>query len=197
MSEKKVLGMSLLGIVKSGDPWKRAHEIGMKELAERANMPELLDKVNDENYFNFVKEALDKIDEYKDLPEDERISKRREQYFARVLGLIRDEDFIDERFVSFLRELKKSYRLVLITTNIGSFVDEVLKLADAESVFDNVICSNSEEEDSKKIVFDRAVDKVGKIDVFVGSEKSGRFCEDLGIEFIKYENIDRLKEELN
>jgi HEPN domain-containing protein len=31
MSDKKVLGMSLFGIIKNKEPWHRAHEVGMSE----------------------------------------------------------------------------------------------------------------------------------------------------------------------
>lgn len=189
MSERKILGMSLFGIVKSSEPWRKAHKIGMKELSERASMPELLEKVDDEDYFNYVEEALGKIDEYKDLGKEERIVKRRGEYFGRVLGLIREGDFVDLEFVGFLRELKEKYELVLVSTNTEGFIDEVLKLAGAEDVFDRIVFG---ERDDKRLVFDKA----GKIDVFVGSEKSEKVCVDLGIKFVEYEGVKKLREDL-
>ncbi len=194
MDEKKVLGFSLFGIVKSEEPWRKAHKDGMKELAERAGIPELLEKVNEPDYFEFVKEALSKINEYKDLSESERISKRRKQYFNRVLGLIKD--YVDKDFVSFLEELKIDYELILITTNLRDFVDEVLRLANASETFDYIVTANPNEEDDKKIVFDKAIKRAKKPDIFVGSEKSRKVCKELGIDFIKYGNLEKLKEEL-
>jgi hypothetical protein len=194
MDEKKVLGFSLFGIIRSEEPWRKAHKDGMKELAKRGGMPELLEKVNEPNYFEFVKEALSKIDEYKNFSERERISKRRKQYFDRVLGLIKD--YIDKDFVSFLKELKNDYELILITTNLRDFVDEVLRLADASEIFNYIFTSMPNEEDNKKIVFDKAIKEGKKPDIFVGSEKSGEICKELGIDFIKYRNLEKLKEEL-
>ncbi|MEA3248365.1 MAG: HAD family hydrolase, partial [Nanoarchaeota archaeon] len=192
MSDKKVLGMSLFGIVKSSEPWKKAHEIGMKELSERAKMPELIEKVDSEHYFNFVKKALEKIDEYKDLPENERVSLRRSQYFDRVFDLIKLGDYIDEDFVSFLKELKEIYSLVLITTNSLEFVEDVLKFAHAEDLFENIITLDPEEEDDKELTFDKAMKELKKLDLFVGNDRSGEACRSRGIEFIKYKGLDEL-----
>ncbi len=192
MNDKKILGMSLFGIIKSNEPWRKAHEVGMRELSERAEMPELLEKVDSEDYFDYVEEALGRIDEYKDLEKNERIAKRRGEYFERVLGLIRKGDYVDSDFVKMLNGMKDKFRLVLISTNTKGFIDEVLKLADAEGLFDEVIALDAEERDDKTAVFDKA----GKVDVFVGSEKSRKVCEELEIKFVKYEGVDKLREVL-
>jgi FMN phosphatase YigB (HAD superfamily) len=196
MSDKKVLGMSLFGIIKSKEPWHRAHEVGMRELAKRSGMSELVDLTQDDNYFRHFRAALSKIDEYKDLSEEDRVSLRRKQYFERVLDFIRGGDFVDEAFVLFMKELKRKYRLVLISTGVREFVDNVLKLAGAEGVFDDVVCLDPYEEDDKRTVFSRAVNKLGKIDMYVGSDSVKAICEEFGVSFIKCEGIDGLRRKL-
>lgn len=190
---KRILGMSLFGIIGSEEPWRRAHEIGMKELAERAGMPELVGMGQGEEYFGKIREALGKIDEYKDFSEGERVKRRRKQYFERVLDLIHNGDYIDRDYVAYVRTLLDEYNLVIVTTNTRNFVDRILMMTEAEDLFVRVYCSRDEEEDDKRVVFGRAVDGMMKPNLFVGSERSGEICGELGIEFIKYEGVDKLR----
>lgn len=185
MTPKGIVGFSLLGIVKNEEPWRMANEVGMKELSERSGMEEF---DGEGNYFEYVKEALDKIDEYKDLSLMEAVSRRRSQFFDRVLNLIKEGDYINKEFVDVLKEsVKDDFEIALITTNTREFVDSVLKLADAEGVFDYIVCLDSSDEDNKRMVFDKAIKEGIDVDVFMGSEKSGKICKDLGIKFIEYD----------
>jgi hypothetical protein len=196
MNTKPVLAFSLLGIIKNQDPWTIAHKKGMKELSEKANMPELTKKINDPDYFEYVKKALEKIEGYKELSENERISKRRKKYFNNVLEILREGDYIDKEFINFLKELKDKYEIMLITTNIKSFVDEVLKLSQAENLYDYIICSESSKEDNKQDVFSKAIKSFTKPNLYIGSKKSQDVCKEYNIKFIKYEGINELKEVL-
>jgi len=184
MSDKKMIGFSLLGIIKNGAPWKKAHEVRMKELADRSGMEEFS---GNGNYFEYVKEALGKIDEYKDLDIKDAISKRRLGYFEMVLGLIKEGDYVDEEFVEALKIVKEDYDIALITTNTSEFAREVLKIARCEGMFDKIVTLDSSEEDNKKLAFERALDEIGKIDLFYGSNKSGEICKEMGIKFLGYD----------
>lgn len=196
MTDKKIIALSLLGIIKSNEPWKQAHRIGMKELAEKSGMQKLIGKEQDEEYFKLVEEALGKIEEYKELSGNERIAKRRDQYFERVSILIKEGGLVDKDFVDFLESLKEDYEIILITTNKKEFVKDILNFAKAEDIFDSAITSKPDEKDDKKIVFERAIKKGEKPDIFIGSEKSGTLCKEFGIKFIKHCSIKKIKEEL-
>jgi len=191
--EKKV-AVSLAGVLVSSKPWREAHEIGMRELAEKAGMPELLGKTQDKDYFDYVKKALGKIDEYKDLPEEERIAKRRRVYFDRVLDMIGADD-VRKDVIDFLRGLK--CKLVLITTNDEKMAGKVLEKIGADDLFDEVFTSESSEKDDKRVVFERLIEKIGKPSLLI--ERSGKlkeFCEKSGVLHIKFDSVEKLKEEM-
>jgi len=71
-----------------------------------------------------------------------------------------------------------------------------LMMTEAEDLFVRVYCSRDDEGDDKRKVFERAIEGMMKPNLFVGSEKSGGICEELGIEFIKYEGVDKLRKVL-
>ena len=182
---EKTIAMSLSGVLISSKAWKQEHETGMKELAEKSGIFEIAEKTDDENYFQYVEKALEKI--YPDLNREERIAKRRRIYFSRVIKMIKNHhEYIKEDIIKFFKSIKHKYNLILITTTIDDVVSEVLDIIKARDLFDFVSASKDIENDDKSIVFQRAIDKYN-IDRFIGSSKSREICEKHDIEFLKFD----------
>ncbi len=181
----ETIALSLSGVLVSSEPWRKAHEIGMQELAEKANMPEISENTHSPNYFEKVDRATEVI--YPNLTSEERVKTRRGIYLNRVFNLIKENlDYVNKEVISFLRSIKEKYNLVLITTNTKDVTDKILEMIDAKDLFDYIGTSLPEEKDDKKAVFERVVNDYGKPDKFIGSEKSREVCEELGISFIKF-----------
>ncbi|MGC9309071.1 MAG: HAD hydrolase-like protein [Candidatus Nanoarchaeia archaeon] len=158
--------------------FKRAHEIGMRELAEKSGLSDM-DKSQEENYFNKVEEALKKI--WPDLSVGDRVMKRRDIYFNRVLGMINEGD-INQDMINKLKEMKVKYRIGLITTVIDSLIDKFLEKANLNDLFDVVYASKPNEKDDKKAVFERFIKENNKPVMHISDSKRDRvICEALGI----------------
>jgi len=85
---KPIIATTLSGLFLSSEPWRKAHEIGMKELADKSGMLEIAEKTHSNDYLKKVEQATEKI--YPDLKPKERMKKRRKIYFSRVIELIKE-----------------------------------------------------------------------------------------------------------
>lgn len=186
---KKIIAVSLAGVLVSRKPWKIAHEIGMREHFENLGLSE---EDFDGDYFDVVEKSIEKS--WPDLSAEERIAKRRQIYFDRVLDLLKKSlDEEENAVVNFFRELKEKCKLVLVTTNGDEVAREVLKLIGSEDLFEHVFASASKkgEKDDKRIVFERMMEKIGHVDFLV--EASGRmeeFCRMRDVEYVSF-NINK------
>ena len=182
--EKPIIGISLSGILIKKGPWKKAHDSGIRELAEKSGISEVLKGIDSSDYFGYVEKALEAI--YPELSVEERIKKRREDYLERVLLTIRDNPSqINEDVIEYLKEITKKYSFVLITAGIKSFVEGVLDMADSSEIFDYLGVSNSYEKDDKRKVFERVIEEFGKPIYFLGSSRSKDICNEFGIGFVE------------
>lgn len=189
---KKTLAVSLSGVLVDSRPWKKAHEAGMKEHFENLG----IDGVPEgENYFDVVERSIEKM--WPDLSEEERIKKRRRIYFERVLEGIEDSD-VNRDVVDFFRGLEGKYKLVLITTNDSWMAGKVLERIGCEELFEEVFVSRNEEKDDKLVVFERMLEKLGRVDYLV--EESGKLeggCDRKEIKYLRFEGLAGLREVLD
>jgi len=181
--DKKIIAVSLSGVFIDKKHFSEPHEFGMKELAEKSGMPEVLKAVNSPDYFSKVEEALEVI--YPGLSVGERIAKRRKIYLGRVLESIRKGEEISEEVLETFRNLKREYEIALVTTVTKRFCDEILKGLGLEKFFDYVFTSEETEKDDKKAVFDRMIGGIGKPEIYFSySERDKKICKEMGIKFV-------------
>ena len=195
--EKPIIAVSLSGVVVSNEPFKRIHEFGINELAKLSNMPELVKKIGEDDYFVHVKKALKNV--YYDLSMEEAITKRRNLYCRRVVEMIyKNPNFIRRDVINFLRENKEKYNLVIVTNFLEKYVYEIFKIARVDGIFRYVSASKPKEEEDKEIVIGRLIGGFGHPEKLIGSVKSEKLCDKYGIELIEFDcdgdNIERLKE---
>ncbi|MCK5449634.1 HAD hydrolase-like protein [Candidatus Pacearchaeota archaeon] len=185
---KPMIAVSMSGVLISSKFWKEAHDFGMKELSKKVGDSSILKARDSPDYFKKVEEALEKI--YPDLTLVERIKKRREIYFERVVNSIKRNLDIREDVTDCLWGLKENYRLALVTTNNEKTTYEILRFLTARDFFDVVEFSKDEEKDDKIEVMKRLIEKNGKPILFIEkSEKLKDFCEEGKIAYINF-NVD-------
>ncbi len=177
---KKIVVVSLAGVLVSRRPWDEAHRIGMREHEEIVGR-----KFEGGNYWDFVRESLEKS--------GMSVGERRGIYMTRVLEGLKDSD-VNRDVVEFLKGVKGKYKLVLLTTNTRAVTGEILKRMGCEGLFDDVFSSETEEADDKSTVLRRMLKDVGKVDCLV--EEGGKlenFCEEGRIGYLRFGDLDGLR----
>ncbi|MFH1452209.1 MAG: HAD hydrolase-like protein [archaeon] len=197
--DKKIIAVSLAGVLISNSPWRLAHEFGMKELAEKSGITEVAEAVDSPNYFEYVEKAIEKM--YPDLTPEERIKKRRRIYLSRVVELLKNNLKINREVIDFFRSLKEDYILALITTNNEETMNKILGILGLSNFFDYAGFSYDEEKDDKLKVFERLIGNIGKPFVLIeNKEKLKSYCEANGIRHVRFdidrEDVSKLKEVL-
>jgi len=176
--EKPIIATTVSGLFISNEPWKIAHKLGMEELAKLSGDDSVLKATDSPDYFKKVESALEKI--YPNLTPTERVIKRREIYFGRVLDLIKkNPQFVNKEAIKYFSTHKQNYRIALITTNTKYFLEKVFAQMGI-NLFDVIETSLPEEKDNKRLVFERFLKKYGKPKVYVGGSKSDSydFCKE-------------------
>jgi len=192
--EKQIIAISLAGVLVSSKPWKQTHEKGMREHAENLGID--FSEIEKDNYFEIVEKSIEKT--WPDLTEEERIKKRREIYFERVLNLLKKDFDIKQEILDYFKSLKEKYQLAIVTTNNKKMTEEVLGLLGAGELFDIIEFSKDEEKDDKLAVLKRLIENHGKPAVLIeNKEKLKVFCEQESIKHISFdideESVDDLK----
>ena len=181
-AKKPIIATTFSGVFVSDRAFKEAHKIGMKELADKAKMPEIYEAEQSPDYFQKVEKALEKV--YPNLSPKERIVKRRAIYFVRVLDLMKKED-IDTDMINYFGHLKKKYRIALITTISSKAIDKFLEFTGLLDFFDIIVTTEPDEKDDKRLVWERFIKQHGKPHLYVGdSKRDFEICSKKGIEFL-------------
>ncbi len=198
MVDKPIIAVSLAGVLISSEPWREAHEIGMRVHAENLGMN--VSGIDNENYFEIVERSIAKT--WPDLTPEQRIKKRRDIYFERVVNLLKKNFDIKQEVLDYFASLKGTYTLALVTTNNEKMTNEVLGLLGAGDLFDIIEFSKDEEKDDKEAVLKRLIEKQGKpVMIIENRDKLRKFCEDQDIKHIEFDidkdNLDKLKGNLD
>ena len=191
--EKPIIATTLSGLFVSSQPWKEAHEVGMKELANAVGNLSIAESSHSPNYFEKVEKAIAQI--YPNLSPEERIAKRRGIYFQRVIDLIKaNPELKHQGIIDCFEELKENYKLALITTNKEDSLKEILQALNLENFFDIIETTKPEEKDDKIIVFNRFLEKHDKPVLYIGGNRRDSFdiCKEKDIPhiFANLENPD-------
>lgn len=195
MKNKKIVAVSLAGVLVDKRPWNVAHKIGMREHLENLEIDGVVEDIGLKSTRDVVRRSVEKS--WPDLSESERIAKRREIYFDRVFGEIGEGD-VNGDVVKYLRGIKDRYELVLVTTNNASITDKILIKIGCEDLFDEVFVSEDDELLNKWKVVDKVIGKNSKIDLMVdGSDKGDEEYEVRGIRHLRFEGLDGLRRELD
>lgn len=192
--DKPIISMTLAGVLISKEPWKNAHKLWFKDMAARFNDNSLLEWIEREDYFNGVDIIMERL--YPDLSEGERTKKARDLYFRYVYRYIMSHiQTVRHDLIDYVKELKNSYRLAIITTNTEIVTFKFLKMLKIENLFDLIICSKDHEKDDKKEVFNRLIKNHENPILYIGSDRkeSLDFCKENNIKHL-FVDFDTKKE---
>jgi len=207
--EKPIIATTLSGLFIKKEPWEKAHilwynerEMELKEkgkdISAIIEWRNLLQKDPDEEkkrYFDFVDKVMKELYPY--LSEEERTKKARESFFDATLKYIKQNpNVLNKGVIRYFKSIKDKINLALITTNIQSALEKILKASRLEKLFDLIETSTPEEKDIKEIAFDRFIKKYDKPLIYIGSDKKDSFvyCNKNNIPciFANFENKEEI-----
>ena len=192
---KSIIATTLSGLVIQSSPWKKSHILWYENAAKKLKDPSVKEWIGKDNYWPGVDDVMRRL--YPQLNDKERDVKARETFFDAVCQYIRKHPEIkNEEVIKYLKTLKSSYRLALITTNTQEALNQIFKASKLENLFDITETSRPEEKDDKRAVFLRFVKKYGKPLVYVGGDRkdSYDFCRENKIPHI-FANLE-IQEEI-
>jgi phosphoglycolate phosphatase-like HAD superfamily hydrolase len=172
--EKPIIATTLSGLFLKHEPWQKAHLLWLENASEQLKDPSIMDWANRPDYFNCVDGIMARL--YPSLNEKERVIKAREIFFDYVCRYIRQNPHVrNESVIDYFFELKKQYRIALITTNTESALEKILDITGLKGFWDITETSLPEEKDDKRIVFKRFIEKYRKPLFYIGGSRKDSF----------------------
>jgi phosphoglycolate phosphatase-like HAD superfamily hydrolase len=178
---KPIIATTFSGLFISSEPWKKAHYLWFDEAAKILKDNTIKKWKHKKNYFSGVDLVMKQ--RFPKLTDEQRTKKARELFFASVLRYMKKKNVKFEKNISFFRQLKKKYRIALITTNTSFSLKKMLKANDLATFFDIIIASKEQEKDDKQKVFNRFIAKYGKPLLYIGGDRKDTY------DFCKKQNI--------
>jgi FMN phosphatase YigB (HAD superfamily) len=127
-------------------------------------------------YFKGVNEAMEKI--LPNASKEERTKTARDWYQEDVVYYISlHPETVNRKLAEILIKLKESFTLALITTNTREYIQEILKVANLEGIYDIIYASSSEEEPDKKKIFREFIERYGEPKYYIASRSKEAFEE--------------------
>ncbi|MFH1327148.1 MAG: HAD hydrolase-like protein [archaeon] len=125
-------------------------------------------------YFKGVNIAMEKI--MPDVNKGQRTIQARTWYQEDIIHYIKlHPEIINYQLVETLKKLKQRFTLALITTNTKEHIQEILKAANLEGLYDIIHASSSDEEPDKLKVFEEFKSKYGNPKYYVASRSKEAF----------------------
>ena len=194
--EKPIIAVPLKGVFIEGEAWEEAHvlwfekrEKELKSSGKNTSIIKQWKKLHEtdiekerKEYFRYVDPIMKLLFPF--LSDEERTKKAREWYFQDTIEFIENHpEYKIKEAVEIFSQLKKKYRIGLITTNTKEVTEQIIRSQGLESLFDFMQTSLPEEKDDINIVFDRFIKKYGTPRIYLGTnEQAVRYAKEKGIE---------------
>ncbi len=195
-NNKPIIATTLSGLFMTPDAWKNAHVLWFEEAAALLNDPSVRELANEENYFEYVDNIMQRL--YPEMSEEERTRVARKEYFTNVVKYIQInlDECVRNDVVEYFMSIKDRFRICLITTNTREALTEILSTAELNDLFDIIEYSEPEEKDNKDLVFKRFIELNGKPIIYIGGDRKASydFCKTHNIKCV-FANIGEEKED--
>ncbi len=191
--EKPILATGIDGILIESSAFIEPHKEWFDRAIEKTGDKSLEKWKGKKNYFIGVNEAMEKIMPNASL--EERTKQAREWYQEDVIQYIKDHPEVVKREIAEkLKEKKKKYTLVLITTNTSEYINEILKAANLEGVYDMIHPSPIDKEPNKIELINNFIKKYGLPKYYLSKKQKLDITKKIQSLRIKIIEIDELKE---
>jgi FMN phosphatase YigB (HAD superfamily) len=179
---KKAIVVDLDGALLKSRPFDMAHKEWFRIMAELLHDQTINEHAFKEDYYPHVHEVMKRY--LGDISEESRNVFARNIYSMVIVESLKKWDVVDE-FVEYLREIKKKYHLILITTAPSISIEPILEKIHCKDLFDIIVKSPMEKQPSKKTLFEEFIKKHGKPEFYIGrGDKDLNSIKELGIRTI-------------
>jgi len=142
-----------------------------------------------ENYFDKVHEVMARY--VGEVPHEYRVRFARLLFAMSCVAEVDEKDVVED-FEKYLRELKKKYKLALVTSAPEASVRPMLHKIKCDDLFDIVYDSPMERHPDKKELFKEFIEKFGKPEFYIGNgDKDIKNCKELGIKTISVNWVEK------
>ncbi|MBW3003999.1 HAD hydrolase-like protein [Candidatus Woesearchaeota archaeon] len=179
---KPILAIDLDGALMYSRPFRRAHVDWFRLFSILLSDKSITEYANTKDYWKHVHDVMERYLGHVD--KGLRVRFARELYSMVTIADVKEDDLCKE-FATFLKSIKKNYRLVLVTTTPEVIVDAVLQKLKVEKLFDLVYKSKMSEEADKRKMFKEFIKDNGKPLFYIGDgDEHISICKELGIKTI-------------
>lgn len=192
--EKPILITNIDGVLLEKDVFYEPHKDWFKRAIKKTDNPSLKEWIGHKHYFIGVGEAMEQI-----LPNSspkERTLQARKWYQEDVINYIKTHpETIKTDIAKKLKSLKEKYKLILLTTNSKDYINQILKAANLENIYDGILASETEKAPSKEKLIDELIQKHGNPKYYLSGKPEKEIIEkfkSLSIEVLNLEDLEKL-----
>jgi len=159
--EKSILVTNVDGLLFTHETFIEPHRSWFKRAIEKTGDDSLNKWIGKKDYFLGVNEAMKKL--MPNATEKERTTQAREWYQKAVVNYIKSHpETVKREIAQKLISLKDKYKIILVTTNTQDYIGAILKTAQLEGVYEDIIASKIEEEPNKEDLIKELIKRHGK-----------------------------------
>jgi len=194
--DKPILATNIDGFLIDHSAFIEPHKIWFDRAILLTKDDSLSEWKGHKDYFKGVNIAMEKI--LPNASKEQRTSKARTWYQEDVIHYIKiHPEMVNYQMAETLKKLKEKFTLALITTNTKEYIQEILKTAHLEDIYDLIHASSSEEEPDKAKIFEEFKTKYKEPKYYVASRSKETFeaCSKIGTICI-YFTLDKIDSEM-
>lgn len=146
------------------------------------------------DYFVGVNKAMEKI--MPDATPEERTTQARKWYQEDVIYYIQTHpEAIIQNMSKKLKSFKSKYQLILLTTNTEKYINEILRTANLNGIYDFIVASRINDEPNKEELIKELLRKYGRPKYYLTGKSEEvviKKFEEIGVKIIKLVNVNQI-----
>lgn len=189
MKKKPLIAVDFNGALLRPRPFDEAHKKWFHVMSLLLKDKSVNEYAGLENYFDKVHEVMKRY--LGNVESETRVMFARNLFSMATIAEVKKGDLIKD-FADYLREVKKKYRLALITSAPEASVEPILQKIGCSDLFDILYKSPMGKHPNKKELFEEFVKEYGKPEYYIGKgDKDIVSCRELGISTISVNWVSR------
>jgi len=179
MNKKPIIAVDFNGALLKSRPFDEAHKNWFYLMSVLLKDNSIREYAGLENYFEKVNEVMKRY--LGEVEEETRITFARNLFSMTTIAEVRKDDLIKD-FADYLENIKKKYRLALITSAPENSVEPILKKLGCSNLFDILYKSPIGKHPDKMRLFEEFIREYEKPVYYIGAgDKDILGCKKLGI----------------